>query len=129
MFDATTAQILRSAPEVPGLNPQDIPALLTRHYANLVSARLRCGVDTSDSTNDLWTLDRIADTYELIASLQGDSASRRSSAFVAGTAQQIIARRLTQSTPEAILPFNIDRNRVDPTVAATVLFLSNGKKI
>jgi hypothetical protein len=94
-----------------------------------VSARLRCGVDTSDSTNDLWTLDRIADTYELIASLQGDSASRRSSAFVAGTAQQIIARRLTQSTPEAILPFNIDRNRVDPTVAATVLFLSNGKKI
>ena len=41
MFDAATAQLLRSAPAVPGLNPQDIPALLTRHYANLVSARLR----------------------------------------------------------------------------------------
>jgi superfamily II DNA/RNA helicase len=124
MFDATTAQLLRSAPEVPGLNPQNIPALLTRHYANLVSARLRGGVDASDDANDAWTLDRIADTYELIASLEIDSSMRKASAFVAGTAQQIIARRQTDEARAVTPPDNIDRDRVDPTVAATVLFLA-----
>ena len=47
MFDAATAQLLRSAPSVPGLDPEDIPALLTSHYANLVSARLRGAIDSN----------------------------------------------------------------------------------
>ena len=46
MFDASTADLLRSAPGAPGLDPQDIPALLTRHYANLVSIRLRGAADS-----------------------------------------------------------------------------------
>jgi hypothetical protein len=70
MFDAATAQLLRSAPSVPGLNPADIPALLTSHYANLVSARLRGATEEgAASTDEGWTLDRIADTYELITSI------------------------------------------------------------
>src|ERR1051325_11857075 len=93
MFDATTAELLRSAPAVPGLNPQNIPSLLTRPYANLVSARLSGAVDGPTAVNEAWTLDRIADTYELIASLNAETTVRRASAFVAGTAQQIIARR------------------------------------
>ena len=124
MFDADTAQLLRSAPGVPGLNPQDIPALLTRHYANLVSARLRGSVDASDRDDEAWPLDRIADTYELIASLNPDGATRRASAFVAGTAQQIIARRQVSALGNSVLSANIDRDRVDPTIAATVLFLA-----
>ena len=82
MFDAATAQLLRSAPAVPGLNPQDIPALLTRHYANLVSARLRGAVDGPGEAGEAWPPERIADTYELIASLHTDGALRRASAFV-----------------------------------------------
>jgi hypothetical protein len=124
MFDANTAQLLRSAPGVPGLNPQDIPALLTRHYANLVSARLRGSVDASGRDDEAWPLDRIADTYELIASLNPDRATRRASAFVAGTAQQIIARRQVSAFGDSVPPANIDRDRVDPTIAATVLFLT-----
>jgi hypothetical protein len=125
MFDAATAQLLRSAPAVLGLNPRDIPALLTRHYANLVSARLRgAAVDTPGDAGEEWPPERIADTYELIASLQTDDALRRASAFVAGTAQQILARRQLGQGGGDILVANIDRDRVDPTISAAVLFLA-----
>ena len=124
MFDATTAELLRSAPGAPGLNPEDIPALLTRHYANLVSARLRGAVDGVGEANETWPLDRIANTYELIAALHKDGAVRKASAFVSGTAQQIVARRQTALAERDTLPANIDRDRVDPTIAATVLFLA-----
>lgn len=124
MFDAETAELLRSAPGAPGLNPQDIPGLLTRHYANLVSARLRGAVDGPGEADETWPLDRIADTYELIASLHTDGTLRKASAFVAGTAQQIVARRQTILAAGDTLPANIDRDRVDPTIAATVLFLA-----
>jgi hypothetical protein len=125
MFDAATAQLLRSAPSVPGLNPEDIPALLTRHYANLVSARLRGAVEGGyGEAEEGWTPERIADTYELITSLHTDATLRRASAFVAGTAQQILARRQVAAVVEDNFPPNIDRDRVDPTVGAAVLFLA-----
>jgi superfamily II DNA/RNA helicase len=124
MFDATTAQLLRSAPGVPGLNPQDIPALLTKHFASLVSARLMGAIDGPGDADEVWPPERIADTYELIASLHTDGVLRRASAFVAGTAQQILARRQLAPAAGDILPANIDRDRVDPTIAAAVLFLA-----
>jgi hypothetical protein len=92
MFDPVTAALLRSAPALPGLDPAEIPQLLTRHYADLVSARLR-GADVATGRRGAWPLERIADTYELITSIHNDPAIRRVSAFVAGTAQQILARR------------------------------------
>ena len=124
MFDAATAQLLRSAPGVPGLDPATIPALLTRHYANLMSARLRGAEEAPDEAEAEWPLERIADTYELVTSLGSEPALRRASAFVAGTAQQILARR--QSADEAgaeVLP-NVDRDRVDAALAAALLFLA-----
>jgi len=125
MFDRETAELLRSAPEVPGLNPQDLPALLTRHYAELVSARLRGTPEELAAVSEEWSPERIADTYELIASLQSEGRQRRAAAFVAGTAQQIVARKqLAQGREGPQLP-NIDQNRVDPTIAAAVLFLAS----
>lgn len=123
MFDAATAQLLRAAPAVPGLNPQDIPALLTRHYANLVSARLR-GAGDLDQLEGAWPPERIADTYELIASLQQEGELRRASAFVAGTAQQILARKRAVGVEGEGFLDNINRDRVDPAIAAAVLFLA-----
>jgi hypothetical protein len=125
MFDAATAQLLRSAPSVPGLDPADIPALLTSHYGNLVSARLRGATEeTAAGADEGWTLERIADTYELITSIHSDAKLRRASAFVAATAQQILARRQAVLEPEDGLHWNVDRGRVDPTLAAAVLFLA-----
>lgn len=123
MFDPITAQLLRSAPAVSGLAPEEIPALLTRHYATLVSTRLRGGADDSANTQEDWPLERIADTYELIASISSDRVTRASSAFVAGTAQQILARQLSSKDLSSAHQPNVDRNRVDLTLSAAILFL------
>jgi len=122
MFDATTAALLRSAPAVPGLNPELIPALLTAQYANLAAARLRGEDAPNTRLVAAWSLERLADTYELLTALTQDTAVRRPAAFVAATAQQILARR--QSVDVAPPLPNIDRDRVDPTLAAALLFLS-----
>jgi superfamily II DNA/RNA helicase len=124
MFDAATAQLLRSAPPVPGLDPQNIPALLTRHYANLVSARLSGTGGTASDGEGGWTLERISDTYELVTSLQTEGSVRKAAAFVAGTAQQILARRQAASPAGPAVVANVDRDRVDPTIAAALLFLA-----
>jgi hypothetical protein len=122
MFDATTAALLRSAPAMPGLDPAIIPALLTAQYANLAAARLRGSDDDLSELVAAWSLERLADTYEILTALTTVEAVRRPAAFVAGTAQQILSRRQADSA-EQKLP-NIDRDRVDPSMAAAVLFLS-----
>jgi hypothetical protein len=124
MFDAKTSALLSSAPKVDGLNPEDLPALLTYHYANLVSMRLG-GADETHDTSSEWNLERIADTYELIASMQPKVELSRASAFVAATAQQILARRQQELKDESSTHANIDKHSVDPAIAAILLFLSS----
>ncbi|GAA4772633.1 hypothetical protein GCM10023219_19770 [Stakelama sediminis] len=125
MFDAETARILRSAPAMPGLNPDNLPAILTRHYAELASIRLRGVADDRSVETDAWSLERIADTYELAVSIQPGSEVTAAAAFVAATAQQILARRqVNLVSDQAELPANIDRDRLDPSLAAVVLFLT-----
>ncbi len=120
MFDPRTAELLQSAPGVPGLAAEDLPKVLTQAYARLVSHRLEGGGGEIDA-DDSWTIDRIADTYEIIASLEDDPTLRSASAFVAGTAQQIIARRAPAVDRMAQLA--VDRDAVDASVAAALLFL------
>ena len=122
MFDATTAALLRSAPAMPGLNPELIPALLTAQYANLAAARLRGEDAEITRLGAAWSLERLADTYELLTSLTRDPAVRRPASFVAATAQQMLARRRPLALAST-LPI-IDRDRVDPALAAALLFLS-----
>jgi hypothetical protein len=123
MYDPETALLLRSAPELPDLNPSDLPKLLTSHYAKIISMRLSDEEPVSD--HDKWTLDKIADTYELIVSISEDPSIKRPAAFVAASAQLIIARReelLNIDSPS--LP-NISRDRLAPEMAAVLLFLSS----
>lgn len=125
MFDAETARILRSAPAMPGLDPESLPAILTRHYAELASIRLRGVTDDRAIEAESWSLERIADTYELAVSIQPGSEARAAAAFVAATAQQIIARRqVNLVSGGAEPPANVDRDRLDPSLAAVVLFLT-----
>ena len=125
MFDPETAKLLRSAPELPGLNPEELPARLTRHYARLASIRLMGSTEIYTQKEDTWSLERIADTYELIVSLQPTGSSRSAAAFVAATAQQIISRQQIATIPVEELPHNIDRDRLDPSLASVILFLAS----
>lgn len=122
MFDPETASLLRSAPEFPDLAPKDLPQLLTSHYAQIVSMRL--GGEEQSSQEGGWTLDRIADTYELVVSINNDPSIRRSSAFVAASAQQLIARREELLEEEIAASENVSRDRLAPEIAAVLLFLA-----
>lgn len=122
MFDPATAALLRSAPGLPGLDADDIPQVLTAQYAELVSARLRGAKSiTGQETGEEWSLERIADTYEIITSVHNEKSVRLASAFVAATAQQILAK---QDIKEDDLSWNVTRDRVDPAISAALLFLA-----
>lgn len=123
MFDPETSTLLRSAPEMPGLKAAEIPQLLTQHYSQLVSERLGGLQHSGGASSVEWPLDRIADAYELVASLSDEPTARRPAAFVAATAQQIIARREDKKFTESIRPANITRDGLDPTISAAILFL------
>lgn len=128
MFDPVTADFLRSAPALPGLDPEVLPQLLTAQYAELVARRLRMTEDGDDEAGDVaaetdWPLTRIADSYELIVSIQSEPDTRRAAAFVAGTAQQILAQEADAAASNADRPI-MDRDGIDPALAAALLFLA-----
>lgn len=123
MYDPETAALLRSAPELPNLSPSDLPQLLTSHYAQIVSIRL--GGEEQTDEQDGWSLDKIADAYELIVSVSDDALIRRPSAFVAASAQLIIARRQKLLNESDEIPANVSRDRLSPELAAVLLFLSS----
>ena len=102
MFDAKSSELLQSAPPALGINPNDLPRILTDNYARLVSERIRIN-STAFSQDDSFTTTRdatvsfllkIAETYETVTSLVEDPAIRKASAFVSGTAYQILAKSM-----------------------------------
>lgn len=118
MFDPDTAAFLRSAPALPTLASDRIPLELTEAYAQLVTARLR------EDPTDLPArarLANIADTYELIAVVSDNKDDKRASAFVAATAQQILAKGVSDADAEEGL---LSRDEVHPALAACLLFLA-----
>lgn len=125
MFDPISAAFLRTAPALPGLNPEELPQIMTERFAELVAHRLRhAGGEINTETNDEdWPLPRIADTYELITSIIENRDVKRAAAFVAGTAQQILAQE-TDYLHEGELVTILDRDSVGPAVAAALLFLA-----
>ncbi len=124
MFDPVTAAILRTAPALPELDPETLPETLTARYAQLVARRLRRAEgEEATEEDDAWPLARIADAYELVTSIHDDTDVRRAAAFVAGTAQQILAQESLTTDEAGQLPI-LDRDRVAPALAASLLFLA-----
>jgi hypothetical protein len=66
MFDAATAELIRAAPAISGVDPLTLPQELTRAYSELVVLRLKgtALVDDPDQLQSLQRLKRIADIYE-----------------------------------------------------------------
>ena len=120
MFDPETARLLRNAPPIPNLDSEDIPSLLTRQYSRLVSARLR-GAESyrRQPWKERWTLEELADTYEIITSVTDDDEHRRSAAFVSATAQQILSKEQSNSLEND----SLSRDHINSSLSAPLLFL------
>ncbi|MED2010908.1 DEAD/DEAH box helicase [Brevibacillus borstelensis] len=124
MFDVRTSMLLSDAPSLSTLDARNLPLLLTRHYTELVSARLKNADVTIDrDLAEQWPLERIADVYETVASIEEVPTLRRAAAFVAGSARLIISRGRTSALGED-RPSPIDRDSVDSATAAALLFLA-----
>jgi len=125
LFDPTTAELLRKAPSVPDLEAAEIPQILTRQYASLVSKRLR-GVQSSGAKKrkSEWPLERIADTYEIIASVTENQEDRKAAAFVSATAHQIMGRQLGSAKRKSGADNGmVSRDHIDPHITSSLLFL------
>jgi superfamily II DNA/RNA helicase len=120
MYDASTAELIRSAPALEGLDLARLPEDLTRAYTQIVSARLLSGQPDQKVSETLDRLRRIANSYRALAVLMPDSPERRSAAFVAASAHVLLSQaEARRSTLEALLA----PNSVGHDVAGMLLFL------
>ncbi|MEJ5963477.1 DEAD/DEAH box helicase [Pedobacter immunditicola] len=120
MFDAQSANLLRQAPEVSGISPKDLPRVLTDIYTEIVVNRLKTNNDVLD-LQPILRLMEIANTYEAISILVSDEQLRRASAFVSGSAYQILAKSAEINSENETIP--LSRDHIDGRIASSLLFL------
>lgn len=124
MFDPTTAALIRAAPQLEGLDLDNLPKRLTEAFADIVSARIRlrgAAAETDDEAllATVAELRRIAAAHEAHAVLLPDRENRASAAFVAASAHQAISLALRRAEATS----QVDMTSVSPDICATLLFL------
>jgi superfamily II DNA/RNA helicase len=123
MFDATTAQLIRAAPTLSGVDPATLPQELTRVYSDLVVLRLKGAAVADDASQlqNLQRLKRIADIYEGAVDTGTEGDARRAAAFVAATAHQLLGRVLLAGYENG--QSLLEPDAIHPALAAPLLFL------
>lgn len=137
MFDDPTSELIRSAPELSGLDPTSLPKALTKAYAEIVAVRLRLRKMADGTSNaadlletlrpELERLRKIAFTQEAIASVNPEGPQRRGAAFLSATAHYVTlqAQRILRPTDRNDLgPLTV--GGIAPEISATLLFLAAG---
>ncbi|WP_370161004.1 DEAD/DEAH box helicase [Limimaricola soesokkakensis] len=119
MFDQSSRRLLREAPGLPGLDPAVIDELLTEAQVVLATARVEAQ-DESDVDGIIDRVRRLAATFEAYVALGLRPDQTRAAAFVAASAHQIVAQRLTR---RADRPTLLSSDAVDAALSSTLLFL------
>lgn len=137
MFDDPTSELIRSAPELSGLDPNSLPKALTKAYAEIVAVRLRLRKMADGTSNaaalletlrpELQRLRKIAFTQEAIASVNPEGPHRRGAAFLAATAHYVTLQAQRLASPANHDDFGLlTVGGIAPEVSATLLFLAAG---
>ncbi|TDL79625.1 DEAD/DEAH box helicase [Palleronia sediminis] len=128
MYDESTAALIRSAPDLPGLDRDRLPDHLSRAFAEIVSARIALrGAETpaGDIRETIAFARKLAATNEVLVTTSPERENRRAASFVAASAHQLVhqaeallvsANRTTAFTADAITA----------DVSAMLLFLIAG---
>ncbi|GGB09622.1 hypothetical protein GCM10011491_41940 [Brucella endophytica] len=125
MFDPVTAEFVRSAAPLPGLDPANLVDELTAAYVDIAATRLAMGTDNPQLQNLSQLADRmsrLADAYEAEIVLDVQSARRRSIAFVAASARQVLAQ-ISRLLASADAPTALNDRMVGAELSASLLFL------
>ena len=118
MFDESSRRLLRSAPDLNGLDAEGIDELLTEAHVVLATVRANSNEEEVDAT--LNRVRRLATTFEAYVALGLRPDQRRAAAFVAASAHQILARKLNLRGERPTL---LSSDAVDAALASTLLFL------
>lgn len=137
MFDDPTSELIRSAPELSGLDPDSLPKALTKAFAEIVAVRLRLRKMANGASNaadllealrpELERLRKIAFTQEAIASVDPEGSQRRGAAFLAATAHYVTLQAQRLVAPDERDDYGpLTVGGIAPEVSATLLFLAAG---
>lgn len=131
MFDASTVDLMRAAPNLEGLDTDSLPKTLTSAYATIVAARLRLRELNPENDHPALSqqvvgtikqMRRLAYAQEALISIAPDREDRMAGAFVAGAAHHVVLQAERLLAPD-VPPSRLDINGVSPEISATLLFL------
>ena len=126
MFDPFTKALITSAPQLDGLDLEELPQKLTQAFAEIVSARIRFRGELGSHLSEelkvlLHKMRRVAAAQEALVALLPDNENRAAAAFVAAAAHQAFA--LGERIEEKSKGSYITETSVSADVCATLLFL------
>ncbi|HDS1824801.1 DEAD/DEAH box helicase [Stenotrophomonas maltophilia] len=125
MFDRETLDLIASAPSLQGLESRDLAKELTAAYTKIVAARirLRSGEEADHGIESLIDeMRRLAFVQESLVSLAPESDTRRSAAFVAGTAHHVVFQAEALSA-EASTSSELRLDAIPAGISSSLLFL------
>jgi len=148
MYDESTASLIRSAPDLPGLDRDRLPEHLSRAFAEIVSARIAlrdAETPAGDISDTIAFARRLAATNEVLVTTSLERENRRAASFVAASAHQLVHQaeallelgsRTTTFTADAIsadisamLLFLIAGSSADATEVAQALRSPEGDRL
>ena len=125
MYDPVTSALIRSTPELSDLDREDLPDLLARVFADIVSARvmLREGDDSLETLSEtIRFAQRLAQTNEALVAIDPDRENRSAAGFVAASAYQLVHQANALTEPEQPASY-LKPEGISPDISAILLFL------
>lgn len=126
MYDQSTSALIRSTPDLDGLDRENLPDILTEAFAQIAAARVRFRQSADGIPEDLQELiesiRRLAFTNEALVSVVPEREDRSAAAFVAATAHQLSfnADQLLDQEAERA---SLETSTITSDIAAMLLFL------
>ena len=123
MFDESSLRLIRTAPNLPGLEAEMLGELLTEAHIELATIRIEIlGEDEVRRNVLLDKVRRLATTFEAYVALDLQPAQTQAAAFVAASAHQVIT---SATEGRAVGPTLLSSDAVSSTIASTLLRMAS----
>ena len=126
MYDLETAELIRTTPELDGLDRAALPEAFTEAFAQIAAARVRLRESEDKEFVELAALigqmQRLAYTNEALISILPEREDKNSAAFVAATAHQLCMNANSIYTGSSQKTF-IANQSISSDISAMLLFM------
>ncbi|THV12725.1 DEAD/DEAH box helicase [Rhizobium rhizophilum] len=127
MYDADTAELIRSTPSLEGLDRERLPEELSKAFAQIAAARFRLRSGALEDDHEIVALisemQRLAITNEVLVAVSPSRDDRAAAAFVAGSAHQLCFNARRIGAEDKVTATYVDANSISSDIAAMLLFL------